>query len=147
LPITDRTPALVAAAAVGVSHGYVSDAKTIKQEAPDLIEEIKAGKKTQPQAKRELKERKREKKRVPAIAKAMTAHTVAEMSAPAKAPAIDRNKKIRRAIATIRSLKTELAPFDMREVMGALAVAQSGLSRRLRAGKGPASSSSEPPCS
>lgn len=42
---------------------YVSDAKKLESEAPGLLEAVRAGEKTIPQAKRELKERKREKKR------------------------------------------------------------------------------------
>jgi N6-adenosine-specific RNA methylase IME4 len=39
---------------------YVSDAKKLKQEAPDLLAQVRNGEATIPQAKRELKERKRE---------------------------------------------------------------------------------------
>jgi protein gp37/ParB-like chromosome segregation protein Spo0J len=46
-----------AAKATGANHAYVSDAKKIEKEAPEMIPEIASGKKTIPQAKRELKER------------------------------------------------------------------------------------------
>jgi N6-adenosine-specific RNA methylase IME4 len=43
-----------AAAKVGVSARYVADAKRIGESAPDLLEEVRAGAKTMPQARREL---------------------------------------------------------------------------------------------
>jgi N6-adenosine-specific RNA methylase IME4 len=52
-----------AAAAVGVNPRYVSDAKRIKEEAPELIERMRNAEITVPQAMRELKERKREERR------------------------------------------------------------------------------------
>ena len=52
-----------AAAAVGVAASYVSDAKRIAREAPELAEKIKAGEATITQAKRELKEQAREQRR------------------------------------------------------------------------------------
>jgi N6-adenosine-specific RNA methylase IME4 len=52
-----------AAKVVGTNPRYVSDAKTLKQEAPDLLEKVRAGETTLPQAKRELKERRREVRR------------------------------------------------------------------------------------
>jgi N6-adenosine-specific RNA methylase IME4 len=52
-----------AAAAVGANRQYVSDAKRIAREAPALLAAIKAGSKTIPQAKRELKEAAREGRR------------------------------------------------------------------------------------
>ena len=52
-----------AAAIVGVNARYVSDAKAIAQEAPDLLEEIRAGGTTITAAKREIKERRREERR------------------------------------------------------------------------------------
>ena len=42
---------------------YVSDAKKLAAEAPDLLDEVRTGEKTIPQAKREVKERKKETKR------------------------------------------------------------------------------------
>ena len=47
-----------AAEAIGVNHQYVSDAKKIEAESPELAADIKAGTKTITQAKRELKEAK-----------------------------------------------------------------------------------------
>ena len=48
-----------AAEAIGVNRQYVSDAKKIEKEAPQLAEEIKTGKKTIPQAKKEIVEAQR----------------------------------------------------------------------------------------
>jgi len=42
---------------------YVSDAKRIQEQAPELLEQVRSGGLTIPQAKRELKERKREERR------------------------------------------------------------------------------------
>jgi N6-adenosine-specific RNA methylase IME4 len=42
---------------------YIQDAKKLQSEAPDLLADVRVGKKTLPKAKRELKERKREEKR------------------------------------------------------------------------------------
>jgi len=47
----------------GVGSRYVRDAKIINQESPELLEEIKQGKKTITQANREIKEKKKEKRR------------------------------------------------------------------------------------
>lgn len=44
-----------AAERMGVNPRYVSDAKTVKQESPELFEEVKNGAKTLPEAKLELK--------------------------------------------------------------------------------------------
>jgi N6-adenosine-specific RNA methylase IME4/ParB-like chromosome segregation protein Spo0J len=52
-----------AAKAVGVGGKYVSDAKKIQQERPEVFKQIKDGEKTLPQAKREMKEEQREQKR------------------------------------------------------------------------------------
>lgn len=52
-----------AAKSVGVARGYVSDAKKIRKEAPELEQRVMSGELTLPQAKRELKERQREDKR------------------------------------------------------------------------------------
>lgn len=52
-----------AAAQVGVNPHYVSDAKRLQSEAPDLLEKVRAGESNIVQAKRELKERKREDRR------------------------------------------------------------------------------------
>lgn len=52
-----------AAERIGVNPRYVSDAKRIEQEAPELIEKLKKDEITVPQAIRELKERKREERR------------------------------------------------------------------------------------
>lgn len=43
-----------AAGMMDVSHGYVSDASRVRAASPELFEEVKQGKKTIPQAKREL---------------------------------------------------------------------------------------------
>jgi protein gp37 len=48
----------LAAESVGASPRYVQDAKKIKEEAPDIFEQVKSGEKTIPAAKREIKERK-----------------------------------------------------------------------------------------
>lgn len=59
----DPAPQLVgrsdeqAAKAVGVSRSYVAQAKAIKEEAPDLLEQVRSGEKTIPEAKRELEQR------------------------------------------------------------------------------------------
>lgn len=47
-----------AAAAVGVSPRYVSDAKRVKAEAPEIFEQVKAGEVTLPQAIKTLREEK-----------------------------------------------------------------------------------------
>lgn len=52
-----------AAKVVGVGASYVTDAKRIEREAPQLAEKIKAGETTITQAKRELKEAARESRR------------------------------------------------------------------------------------
>ncbi len=52
-----------AAEAVGVNSKYVTDAKRIEREAPELAEKIKAGEATITQAKREMKEQARETRR------------------------------------------------------------------------------------
>lgn len=49
----DRSDAL-AGQALGVGRSYVSDAKAIKQKAPQLFQQVKAGEKTIQQAKKEL---------------------------------------------------------------------------------------------
>jgi N6-adenosine-specific RNA methylase IME4 len=49
-----------AAKQVGLGARYVSDAEKITREAPDLVDEIKAGRKSIPEAKRVIKDRKRE---------------------------------------------------------------------------------------
>ena len=48
-----------AAKIIGVSKGYVIDAKKVEREAPDLIPQIAAGTMTIPEAKREIKQRAR----------------------------------------------------------------------------------------
>jgi ParB-like chromosome segregation protein Spo0J len=55
-PITanDRKAVSVAAASVGVNRQYVSDAKKVKQEAPEVFEKLKAGRITLQDAKREV---------------------------------------------------------------------------------------------
>ena len=50
---SQRTDAKIAKSA-GTNRQYVADVRKIKQVKPELVEEIKAGKKTVPQAKREL---------------------------------------------------------------------------------------------
>jgi hypothetical protein len=61
-PIEDKGEAAKKAAArVGVNHQYVSDAKWIKKIAPELAADIKAGRKTITQAKREIKEAQKKK--------------------------------------------------------------------------------------
>jgi len=52
-----------AAAMFGVSGRYVQEAKRIKEDAPDLAEQVRNGEMSIPQAKRELKERSREQVR------------------------------------------------------------------------------------
>jgi N6-adenosine-specific RNA methylase IME4 len=52
-----------AAKAVGVGPSYISDAKRIEREAPELAQKIKAGETTITQAKREMKETAREARR------------------------------------------------------------------------------------
>lgn len=52
-----------AAEAFQTNRQYVSDAKRIKQEAPEVFEQIKNGKKTITQAKRDMREAKREERR------------------------------------------------------------------------------------
>jgi len=49
-----------AAALVGTNAHYVRDAKRLASQAPDLLDKVRAGEQTIPQAKRELKDRKRE---------------------------------------------------------------------------------------
>ena len=53
---TERNPKATeeAAKSVGVNHRYVSDAKRVKQEAPEVFERLKAGKITLQDAKREV---------------------------------------------------------------------------------------------
>ena len=51
---TPRTAREEAAASVGVNDRYVSDAKKVKQEAPEVFERLKAGKITLQDAKREV---------------------------------------------------------------------------------------------
>jgi ParB family chromosome partitioning protein len=46
-----------AAEVVGANHAYLSDAKVIEREAPDLADSVKAGEMTVPAAKREVKRR------------------------------------------------------------------------------------------
>jgi N6-adenosine-specific RNA methylase IME4 len=52
-----------AAEMVGTNPRYVSDAKKIKEEKPEVFEEIKAGTKSLMQAKRDIREEKREERR------------------------------------------------------------------------------------
>ena len=52
-----------AAAATNVSARYVSDAKVLKEEAPAIFEQVRAGEKTITEAKREIKEAAREQHR------------------------------------------------------------------------------------
>jgi len=64
MPPSDKGKARDKAAAdFKTSPRYVQDAKKIKEDAPELFDEIKSGGKTVTQAKREIKERKREAKR------------------------------------------------------------------------------------
>lgn len=51
------------AKAFGVSHSYVSQAKKLKQEDPEIFADVHAGKKTLQQAERERREQKREQRR------------------------------------------------------------------------------------
>ncbi len=55
-PVRKRS-AVKAAEAVGVSNGYVKQAKAIEKASPELAEEVKAGKKSIPEAQRELREK------------------------------------------------------------------------------------------
>ena len=57
-----------AAMLTGTNHAYVSDAKALAEEAPDLFQAVRAGKKTIPQAKKEHRkaEKERRKTEVPA---------------------------------------------------------------------------------
>jgi hypothetical protein len=52
-----------AAAMTGTNRQYVSDAKRIAQEAPDLLERVRTGETSITEAKRTIKERKREERR------------------------------------------------------------------------------------
>lgn len=52
-----------AAAIVGTNRQYVADVKSIAQSAPELVEKIRAGETTVTQAKRDIKEKKREQRR------------------------------------------------------------------------------------
>ncbi len=52
-----------AAAIVGTNRQYVSDAKKLAQQAPDLLEEVRSGALTLPEAKREIKARTKEQAR------------------------------------------------------------------------------------
>lgn len=56
----ERTATAQAAALTGTNRQYVADAKNLKENAPDLFAQVKAGKKKMHKAKREYKERKRE---------------------------------------------------------------------------------------
>lgn len=51
----ERKAITQAAKATGANRQYVADARAIKNEAPALFEEVKAGGKTIPEAKRELR--------------------------------------------------------------------------------------------
>ena len=53
-----------AADKVGVSPRYISDAKKLKAEAPEVFEELKSGEITMPQAKRKLDDKKNPGKRI-----------------------------------------------------------------------------------
>lgn len=52
-----------AAALMGTNRQYVSDAKRLKEQAPDLLEAVRVGEKTIPQAKHELRSRQAEELR------------------------------------------------------------------------------------
>lgn len=62
-----------AAKAFGVSPRYIQDAKAIQQRAPEMLEDLRSGKATITEAKRELKERDREARREENRAKAQDA--------------------------------------------------------------------------
>lgn len=66
-----RTPASVEQAAqmVGTNRQYVSDAKKLRDEAPELLERVRSGELTIPQARRALKEERREAVRADAAQK------------------------------------------------------------------------------
>lgn len=51
-----------AANMVGSNHKYVADAKKIKEEAPDLVEEVKKGGMSLPQARQEMSKRKQQER-------------------------------------------------------------------------------------
>jgi len=53
----EREARTQAAAAIGTNRQYVSDAKRLKNDAPDLFEEVRQGEKTIPEAKREAERR------------------------------------------------------------------------------------------
>jgi hypothetical protein len=53
----EREARTQAAATAGTNPRYVSDAKRLKDEAPDLFEDVRAGEKTIPEAKREAQQR------------------------------------------------------------------------------------------
>jgi len=57
-----------AAAAVGVNARYVSDAKALKEDAPELLEKVRDGKLTIPKANKEVKRREREERKAAAAA-------------------------------------------------------------------------------
>jgi N6-adenosine-specific RNA methylase IME4 len=60
-----------AAAIVGTNRQYVSDAKKIEKEAPELLSKVRAGEITIPEAKREISARHQEERREERIAKVM----------------------------------------------------------------------------
>lgn len=62
-PVSGEKSRDQAAEAFNVNRQYVSDAKRIAQEAPQLIDQVREGTKTLTQAKREVKEMKREQRR------------------------------------------------------------------------------------
>jgi site-specific DNA-methyltransferase (adenine-specific) len=53
---------------------YIQDAKKLQSEAPDLLADVRVGKKTLPKAKRELKERKREEEKTEAMKRVKVDH-------------------------------------------------------------------------
>lgn len=79
-----------AARAVGVNAHYVSDAKRIKEEAPEIFEDVKAGKTTIAEAKSTLRPRKRKPR-----------------------GSFDQWKKFKSVCATIRESVSELAKLTV----------------------------------
>ncbi len=64
-----------AAKIVGTNPRYVSDAKKLEKEAPDIFEQVRIGTLNIPQAKREIKKREREKENQELLEKAANAPT------------------------------------------------------------------------
>lgn len=68
-----------AAKIAGTNGRYVSDAKKIEQQAPDLLQKVRNGSATIPEAKREIKERERTERRAQAVANGQAAPIVASL--------------------------------------------------------------------